>query len=344
MVSERSLEVLRVIVQDYVASREPVGSKSIAERHSFGVSAATIRNDMALLEEEELITAPHTSSGRVPTDKGYRLFVDHLSDLRPLSPAQRHAIETFLGSSVDVDDVLARTVRLLSQLTRQVALVQYPSLSQARVRHIEVVALTPRRLMTVMITDGGHVEQRVVDVPAELDDALISDLRLRFNEAVGGLGLTEAAAALTGVSDRFPADRAPIVDVVAATLHEQVSANRQEKLLIAGAANLVRTEDDFHGSILPVLEAVEEQVVLLRLFSEMEADQRGVTVSIGRENESFGLGETSILASGYSGIGSSIARLGVLGPTRMDYSSNISAVRAVARYLSRTLGESGSAN
>jgi heat-inducible transcriptional repressor len=343
MVSERSLEVLRVIVQDYVASREPVGSKSIAERHSFGVSAATIRNDMALLEEEELITAPHTSSGRVPTDKGYRLFVDHLSDLRPLSQAQRHAIETFLGSSVDVDDVLARTVRLLSQLTHQVALVQYPSLSQARVRHVEVVALTPRRLMTVLITDSGHVEQRVVDVPADVDDALIVQLRQRVNEAVGGLGLNDAATALTGLSEHFPPGEAPVADVVAATLHEQVTANRQEKLLIAGAANLVRTEDDFHGSILPVLEAVEEQVVLLRLFSEMEADQRGVTVSIGRENESFGLGETSILASGYSGIGTSISRLGVLGPTRMDYSSNISAVRAVARYLSRTLGEPGSA-
>ncbi len=344
MVSERSLEVLRVIVQDYVASREPVGSKSIAERHSFGVSAATIRNDMALLEEEELITAPHTSSGRVPTDKGYRLFVDHLADLRPLSPAQRHAIETFLDSSVDVDDVLARTVRLLSQLTHQVALVQYPSLSQARVRHVEVVSLTPRRLMTVVITDSGHVDQRVVDVPAEIDDALIAELRTRLNEAVGGLGLTEAASALTGVADRFPPEHAPTVSVVAGILRDQVTANRQEKLLIAGAANLVRTEDDFHGSILPVLEAVEEQVVLLRLFSEMEADQRGVTVSIGRENESFGLGETSILASGYSGIGTSVSRLGVLGPTRMDYSSNISAVRAVARYLSRTLGDSGSAD
>jgi heat-inducible transcriptional repressor len=341
MVSERSLEVLRVIVQDYVASREPVGSKSIAERHSFGVSAATIRNDMALLEEEELITAPHTSSGRVPTDKGYRLFVDHLSEVRPLTSAQRHAIEAFLDSSVDVDDVLARTVRLLSQLTHQVALVQYPLRSQARVRHIEVVALAPRKLMTVIITDSGHVEQRIVDVPSDIDDELIAELRQRFNEAVGGLGLVEAAGALDAVPARLPAEHGPTASVVAATLKEQVSANRQEKLLIAGAANLVRTEDDFHGSILPVLEAVEEQVVLLRLFSEMEADQRGVTVSIGRENESFGLGETSILASGYRGVGTSISRLGVLGPTRMDYSSNISAVRAVARYLSRTLGDPG---
>ncbi|MDO9395785.1 MAG: HrcA family transcriptional regulator, partial [Herbiconiux sp.] len=253
-----------------------------------------------------------------------------------------HAIEAFLGSSIDVDDVLARTVRLLSQLTHQVAMVQYPLRSQARVRHIEVVALAPRRLMSVVITDSGHVEQRVIEVPADVDDALLADLRTRLNEAAGGLGLVEAAVALEGVADRFPPELAPTASVVADAVRDQVAANRQEKLLIAGAANLVRTEGDFHGSILPVLEAVEEQVVLLRLFSEMEADQRGFTVSIGRENESFGLGETSILASGYTGIGAAVSRLGVLGPTRMDYSSNISAVRAVARYLSRTLGESGS--
>ena len=108
MVSERGLDVLRAIVQDYVATREPVGSKSIVERHAFGVSAATIRNDMALLEDEELISAPHTSSGRVPTDKGYRVFVDHLAELRPLSTAQRNAIATFLEAPADLDDLLAR--------------------------------------------------------------------------------------------------------------------------------------------------------------------------------------------------------------------------------------------
>ncbi|WP_378145802.1 heat-inducible transcriptional repressor HrcA [Cnuibacter sp. UC19_7] len=336
MVSERSLEVLRVIVQDYVANREPVGSKTIVERHSFGVSAATIRNDMAQLEEEELIAAPHTSSGRVPTDKGYRLFVDHLSELRPLSSAQRHAIEAFLGASADLDDVLARTVRLLSQLTHQVALVQYPSRHQARVRHVELVSLAPRRLMSVAIFDSGQVEQRVIETPADVDASTLADFRAVVNNVVVDRGLLDAAAAL----DVLAADaRDGVESSILATLQEQFAANRQEKLIIAGAANLVRTEEDFRGSILPVLEAVEEQVTLLRLFSEMEADQRGVSVSIGRENESFGLGETSVLASGYSGTGAAVSRLGVLGPLRMDYSSNISAVRAVARYLTRLLGE-----
>jgi heat-inducible transcriptional repressor len=338
MVSDRGLEVLRVIVQDYVASREPVGSKSIVDRHSFGVSAATIRNDMALLEDEELITAPHTSSGRVPTDKGYRVFVDQLADLRPLSSAQRQAIEAFLGQSADLDDVLARTVRLLSQLTHQVALVQYPSLAASRVRHIELVLLSPTRVMTVLITDSGRVEQRQFDLAAPLDEVLASELRAKLNSALGGLGLTDAAARLTTFADEFPATQRQLVAQVVASLSEQVLANRQDRLLLAGTANLARTEEDFSGSIFPVLEAIEEQVTLLRLFGEMEVDLGGVSARIGRENATFGLGETSVVSSGYSS-GGSVARVGVLGPTRMDYSNNMAAVRAVARYLSRLLGD-----
>jgi len=339
MVSERGLEVLRVIVQDYVASREPVGSKSIVERHSFGVSAATIRNDMALLEDEELIVAPHTSSGRVPTDKGYRVFVDQLTDLRPLTSAQRGAIEAFLGESVDLDDVLMRTVRLLSQLTHQVALVQYPSRAVSRIRHIELVQLGSTRLMTVLITDSGRVEQRLIDISTELDEEFLAELRTRLNSALGGLNLPDAAARLAELPNQFAPARRPMITAVTSALAEQVLANRHDKLLMAGTANLARTEEDFSGSIFPVLEAIEEQVTLLRLFAEMEVDLGDVSARIGRENENFALGETAVLTSGYSASGGSIARLGVLGPIRMDYPNNMAAVRAVARYLSRLLGE-----
>ena len=338
MVSERSLEVLRVIVQDYVASREPVGSKSIVERHSFGVSAATIRNDMALLEEEQLIAAPHTSSGRVPTDKGYRLFVDHLAEARPLSAAQRTAIEAFLGQSVDLDDVLSRTVRLLSQLTNQVALVQYPSVARSKIRHIELVSLAPRRLLSVLITDSGAVEQRVIELQEELGDTEIAEIRGAINGAAAGLSLVDAASRLRQLPDHLTERTRALVAPVASALLDQIAANRQDKLVMAGAANLARTETDFPGSITPVLEAIEEQVVLLRLFDEMALDQHGVAVSIGRENPVVGLTETSVMSSTYSS-GSDLARIGLLGPLRMDYSGNMAAVRAVARYLSRLLGD-----
>ncbi|GGE87498.1 heat-inducible transcriptional repressor HrcA [Mycetocola zhadangensis] len=339
MVSERSLEVLRVIVQDYVASREPVGSKGIVDRHSFGVSAATIRNDMAQLEEEELISAPHTSSGRIPTDKGYRLFVDQLVERRPLSPAQKEAIETFLGQSVDLDDVLVRTVRLLSQITNQVAIVQYPSFARATVRHVEIVGLSDHRLLTVLITDTGRVEQRVVEIHGPVSQERLESMKSRVNATLVGLGVEEASGILDSLTDGASPDDTALLERIIAALTDQLAEYRHDKLIMAGAANLARTEEDFSGSLYPVLEALEQQVVLLRLFGEMATDSHGVSASIGRENASFGLSETSIITSNYRSSAGELARLGVLGPTRMDYSNNLAAVRAVARYLSRQIGE-----
>jgi len=339
VVSDRSLDVLRVIVQDYVASREPVGSKSIVERYEFGVSAATIRHDMAMLEEEDLITAPHTSSGRIPTDKGYRVFVNQLADLQPLTAAQRQAIETFLGNSSDLDEVLVKTVRLLSQLTHQVALVQYPTLGRSRIRHIELVPLSTTRLLIVLITDTGRVEQRHIDVRDEVEQEFLGEVRAKLNTRLGGLALSDAATALDNVAADFPQVRGSVIADIVSSLREQVAANRGDKLIMAGAANLAMTADDFGGSIVPVLEAIEEQVTLLRLFADMAPDQNGLATSIGSENAAFGLGEASVLASGYSSSGGDFARVGVLGPTRMDYPNNMAAVRAVARYLSRLLGE-----
>lgn len=338
MVSERALHVLRAIVQDYVASREPVGSKAIVERHQFGVSAATIRNDMAQLEEEELITAPHTSSGRVPTDKGYRLFVDQLQDLRPLSAAQRQAIAAFLDQSVDLDDVFARTVRLLASLTNQVAMVQYPTLGHARVRHVELVPMSATRVMTVFITDGGRVDQRIIELPVEADEVFLGELRAKINAALVGRSLSDVSDLAPQLDEQFAPDRRPAVSAVRDALLGHVDAHRSDRLVIAGAANLVRTEHDFAGSVYPVLEAIEEQVTLLKLFREMELDQHGVSTRIGRENDDV-LRETSIVAGAYRVGADQSATLGVLGPTRMDYSNNMAAVRAVARYVSRLLGE-----
>jgi heat-inducible transcriptional repressor len=286
---------------------------------------------MAQLEDEDLISAPHTSSGRVPTDKGYRLFVDRLADRKPLSEAQREAIQTFLGQSVGLDDVLMRTVRLLSQITNQVAIVQYPSFARAQVRHVELVSLTDRRVLTVLITDTGRVEQQVVEIEHPVDADRLERVKGKLNALLGGANVDASAEAA-------PEDEKLMARITQA-LSEGFAEYRHDKLVMAGAANLARTEEDFSGSIYPVLEALEQQVVLLRLFGEMAVDRGGVSASIGRENESFGLAETSVIASNYRSSAGELARLGVLGPTRMDYTNNLAAVRAVARYLSRQLGE-----
>ncbi|QKJ19392.1 heat-inducible transcriptional repressor HrcA [Microbacterium hominis] len=341
MVSERGLQVLRAIVQDYVDTREPVGSKAIVERHAFGVSAATIRNDMALLEDEELIAAPHTSSGRVPTDKGYRVFVDHLAQLRPLTPAQRQAIAAFLEGPGDLDDALARTVRVLSQLTGQVALVQYPSFARANVTHVELVPLGGGRMIVIVVTDTGRVSQRVVWVRAELDESDTARMRAEIGTVLVGRSVREGLHRIAehqAASPASPGELRLATEAVLRVVAEELEDFRQDRLVMAGSANLARREADFRGSIYPLLEAIEEQVTLLRLMGEMVADEQGLAASIGRENEQFGLSEASIVTSDYDAPGAH-ARVGVLGPTRMDYSSNLAAVRAVARYLTRLLDE-----
>lgn len=205
---ERRFEVLRAIVADFVATKEPIGSKSLVERHNLGVSSATVRNDMAVLEAEGYITQPHTSSGRVPTEKGYREFVDRLEDVKPLSPPERRAIQSFLESGVDLDDVLRRAVRLLAQLTRQVAVVQYPTLSTSTVRHLEVIALTPARLLMVVITDSGRVDQRIVELGDVIDDHQLSQLREVLGQALEGKKLAAASVAVADLAGSLTAPAA----------------------------------------------------------------------------------------------------------------------------------------
>ena len=338
MIPERSLEVLRAIVHDYIETSQPVGSKSLVERHSFGVSSATIRNEMALLEDEQLIIAPHTSSGRVPTDKGYRLFVDRLGEVKPLSLPERTAIETFMQGSADLDEILGRTVRLLAQLTNQVAMVQYPSLEKGHVKSVELIKVAENQLILLLITDISRVQQHLIQFASAIDDDFVATLRAKLIGTLTGASLSQVVTKLKDFTSQFAPNRETNVQLVLDTLLEQVDANRQDKVILAGTANLAKNEDDFKGSISPMLEAIEEQVVLLRLIQEMQSEQNGVALRIGSENVLTEFSSSTVVMSGYEKEGFEVAKLGVLGPTRMHYSENIAAVRAVARYLTQTLG------
>jgi heat-inducible transcriptional repressor len=337
MLDERKLTVLRAIVEDYVSTTEPVGSKSLVDRHHFDVSPATIRNDMAVLEEQGFIAQPHTSAGRIPTEKGYRLFVDRLSNVKPLSAAERRAIETFLGGAYSLDDVVMRTVRLLVQLTRQVAVVQYPSLTKSSIRHIELVPLAPTRLLLVLITDTGRVEQCTVELPDAWDDDAVSDVRSVLNACLGGHKLAEAAAMVTDLPDRIPVEERANANAVLSVLLASLVERNEEKIVFGGTANLAAV--DFSKGLREVLEALEEQVVLMRLLGEA-TEPSIVTVMIGSENQVAGLEATSVISMGYGNAATPLAKLGVLGPTRMDYPGTMGAVRAVARYVGQILMES----
>jgi heat-inducible transcriptional repressor len=333
MQEERKLAVLRAIVEDYVATEEPVGSKALVERHQLGVSPATVRNDMATLEDEGYITQPHTSAGRVPTDKGYRLFVDRLTTVKPMSPAEKRAIATFLDGAVDLDDVVSRSVRLLSQLTRQVSVVQYPTLSRSTVRHVELVALAPTRLLVVLILSTGRVEQRVVEVAVPLTDDGLADLRTVVGRAATGEVIADAVTALRAVNGD-PTTTA-VVDVLVDAMLDHRS---DERIAVGGAANLARYGDHFDSAVRPLLEALEEHVVLLKLLGETTSGG-AVTVRIGAEGPYEELASTSVVATGYGPRDEAVATLGVVGPTRMDYPGTMAAVRAVARYVSQILDE-----
>ena len=328
--SSRRLEILRAIVDEYVATQEPVGSKSIADRHGLGISPATIRNEMAVLEEEGLITHPHTSAGRIPTDRGYRVFVDKLATVKPLSTPERRAIETFLEGALDLDDVVMRTVRLLADVTKQVAVVQYPSMTKSRVRHIELVALTPTRLMLVLITDAGRIEQRVLELIQETSDVFLHSLRSQLNTAMMGQRLPDVADRISGILESYGTTDRKDVAIVISCVIEMAMERSEEKIVLAGTANLARFQEDFSTTMRPVLEALEEQVVLLRLLSDAN---QNVKVRIGQEQIDINLRSTSLVAVGYGTDEIPLGALGVIGPTRMDYASTMAAVSAVARYV-----------
>src|SRR5258707_4910545 len=336
---ERRFEVLRAIVADFVSTKEPIGSKTIVERHNLGVSSATVRNDMAVLEAEGYITQPHTSSGRVPTEKGYREFVDRLDDIKPLSAAERRAILGFLESGVDLDDVLRRAVRLLAQLTRQVAIVQYPTLSTSTVRHLEVVALTPARLLLVVITDSGRVDQRMVELGDPIDDGQLAHLRERLGQALDGKPISAASIAVSDLASQL-VGHGELGDAVgrsATVLLETLVEHAEERLLLGGTANLTRNTADFGGSLRSILEALEEQVVVLRLLAAQQEAGK-VTVRIGHETAAEQMVGTSMVSTAYGSSDIVYGGMGVVGPTRMDYPGTMASVAAVALYIGEVLG------
>ncbi|WP_084130705.1 heat-inducible transcriptional repressor HrcA [Demequina sp. NBRC 110055] len=335
MSEDRRRAVLHAIVEGYVSTSEPVGSRALADASHLGVSPATIRNDMAILEEEGLIAQPHTSAGRIPTDAGYRSFVDHVAG-QALQDPHRRAIRTFLSDAVDLNDVVERSVRLLSQLTRQVAVVQYPSLRESAVRRVELVRIGTDRALVVVVSADARVEQSTVALGMEPGDDEFEIVARDLNEAAVGLTpapLIESLARWVARPGQ-PIWAAAVADAVVAA----AKGGTVRRVVFAGTSNLARAGADFESDAIgSILDALEEQVVLLRLLHEMTGAGQDVAVRIGAETNSEALARTSIVAAGYGPTGETSSLLGALGPTRMDYPGTMAAVRAVARYLSRVV-------
>lgn len=333
----RRKEVLRAIVAGFISSQEPVGSKALLERYQLGVSSATIRNDMAVLESEGLITQPHASSGRVPTQKGYRLFVDSLHDLKPLSQPERRAILTFLEGGVDLQDVMHRAARMLAQVTNSAAVVQMPNLKVSMVKHCEVVALTPVRLLLVLITDNGRVEQRNVELDTIIEPDEVARLRDFLNNALAGKTLNDATTHLDLLEESAPMDIRPHLRKAATVLVDTLVEYPAERYLLAGTPNLTRNHLAARGvDLSSILEALEEQVVVLNLLTRVP-EVGNISVVIGDEHDDDQLRQASVVTTAYGTDGEVLGGLGVVGPTFMDYSGTMSRVSAVAHYVSDIL-------
>ena len=332
MLTARQEAVLTAVVEGYVEAGQPVGSKWLASRGNLGCGPSTVRNELALLEERGLLSHPHTSAGRVPTDAGYRFFVDHLLESPERLPAHRPAGLSLVRS--ELDEAMRTTTAALSQMTNLLAIVSAPPIGTTSIRHVEVLALQPQVLMVVIITSTGGVSKRIFTFEQMVDPGLVDWASSYLNEQLVGMGLGArmlagrlSDTALAPVEQAFLQEIAPaFTDLVELAEHA---------LYVDGAARLLR-EDRFTdlSQINELMELLERRVTLISLLRSA-LGQRQVYVRIGNENEAPALRSLAIVAVGFGLPQRNLGAVSVIGPTRMDYAGAIRSVREVAGALSR---------
>ncbi len=334
---QRKEEILGAIVRDFVLDGQPVGSKRVVDELDLQVSAATVRSEMAELEQAGLIRQPHTSAGRIPTDAGYRYYVDHLTTVDLSRPTHPDTVDQVLLHATDVEDLLRRTSSVLSRLTRLTALVTAPRLDRSKLRHVELVSLSPHAILLVFIADTGRVEKRILDLDLPVADDDVQRARYVINDAASGLRLTDAHEVIAGVSLAAPSSIQPLLDRVATTIRAGAAVPEVDRVFVGGAAQLaLRATDETVDRLDNVYDMLEEQVVLLSMLRET-LKQDDPAVRIGSELPVDELSPFSMVASTYGGSGEPLGSLGLLGPTRMDYGQAVATVRAVATSLERAL-------
>ena len=339
---DRKALVLRAIVSHYVRTGEPVGSKTLVEAYRLRVSTATVRNDMMALEEAGFLYQPHTSAGRIPTDAGYRYFVDAwAADFRlPANDAQQ--VRTFFGEPRwELEDSLRQTATLLSNLTQHAAVVFAPALDRSTVRHVELVKLAASRAMVVLVTDTGRVENHMLPLQEDLSDRQIDALAERLNKLAVGAPLEAAAGAIESDLASFPAELRTLAAAIAKTLRDEHDAKEGERVFLDGASNIV-DEHKFTDieTVRQVISALEHRRLVLEVLADALGSNR-VSVRIGSENPDAAMQFCSVITAPYGTEDTALGSIGVVGPTRMDYRRTIAAVYEVSAHLGRMLTELG---
>lgn len=339
---ERKALVLRAIVSHYVSTGEPVGSKTLVDRYKLRVSPATVRNDMGALEDWGYIYQPHTSAGRIPTDTGYRFFVDAWgSDVR-LPAEQAQQIRSFFGQPRwELEDSLRQTAALLSNLTDHAAVVFAPVLDRSIVRHVELVRLSTNRAMVVLVTNNGLVQNHVLALSETLEDAEIEKTSAMLNRIVMDQPLDSVASTITKSLEQVPSSMRDAVASITKALGDEITQRETDRVFLEGASNIV-DEQKFADleTVRQVIGALENRRLLLEVMADALSVQ-SVSVRIGSENQAEGMQFSSVISAPYGVGGHILGSLGVVGPTRMDYRKTIAAVYEVSTNLGRMLTELG---
>lgn len=331
MLSDRRQRVLQALIEDYIVHAQPVGSRTLVDRYRLGVSPATVRNELSVLEDEGYLTSPHTSAGRIPTDAGYRAFVDDLLEDEFGEEAEGGAFDELRDAASKMDDLMEKTSAALTRLTDCLSVVLAPSLLGTAVKQVSLVSFTSHRALMVVVTDDGQVLDRHVEFADEVSSDELAVVQNALNEVLSGKPMAQVRGmARTNVSDALSSPLARIVvDELVACLNEGES-DRAYRLGISSLLN--KPEFSNASAALPVLQVLEDDTVLMHLFDDVAESDNAIEVRIGSENESSKLAGVSVVAAQYGSCGSS-GIVAVIGPTRMDYSKVIKAVRSARSAL-----------
>ncbi len=339
----RSSEVLRTVIRQHILSGEPVGSKAVTGGTMLDLSPASIRNVMAELEERGLLQQPHTSAGRVPTDRAYRLYVDQMLRKTRLSPSQAQAIDTALADSRgEIPDLLAEVSRQLSQFSKQVGLVLAPNLQRVPIDRIEFVRLDSRRVVAILVARSGVVHNRVLEIAEPAEQVELDRIGRYLTDELGGLTLPEMRDRLL---IRMGEERAAYDRLMMQSLElgRQALESREDdaELLVEGASNLIGSPEFSElDAMRDLFRTLEEKKALIQLLSQV-IDGEGVQVVIGAENPQEQLSKCSLVVATYGTETQTRGTLGIVGPTRMEYAKAIALVEHLAGVLSRLLSGPG---
>lgn len=338
MLDERKATILRAVVTEYIETAQPVGSGHVARSTEVNVSSATVRNDMAALEAEGYLAQPHTSAGRVPTEKGYRFFVDQLGGPGRLGATETQQVRSFFSRTHgEIEQMLADTSRLLSSLTRYAAVVVGPPHEVATVRSVQLVSLTPRVVLAVLVLSNGAIEKHSFELDHDADDLVVNAAAVKLAGMVVGGTLADAVS----LAIDEPTGAVPEAHTVATVMRATVAALRGEhrhddQVFIGGTSDMAAAFDAV-GTVSEILRILEQQLVVVSLLEDVI--DRGLSVAIGTETGNQALADCSLVVAPYVVDGETAGTIGVLGPTRMHYDQALSAVAVVANRLGRRLSE-----